>query len=904
MCRALLAGAFGLSCASPRPTQRAPEPPQGDQAGLGRGPDPAAPAYYVDAGTPTYYVNGASGSDTAPGTSPALAFKTIGRAAAIAKPGDLVSVGPGVYTETVVIDGFAGAAGRTAFHADPVGGAVLQGEPAGDGTRKQAKNRFLVRRPNVTLDGFVVRDTSQGAISYLDAPGGLVERSTVTDVKANGVEFAGSGGRVIDSVVVGAQVGVYFVRPSGGAVIGCTLVRNGTAIKVRKSTGVVIFDNLLSDNGTGITIEVSGGDTVRSDHNLFHSGILGVWTSPEGANVGSLEEWQALTGQDLHSLRGDPMLIHAKTGDFTPGAPPTSTWSSAARAGLRVAQFSGETAPETDMLGRRPGAGITAAVGALFVPAAEPGNPLATIDMPLDGRLTAAVFDASGQSVRELLHDYPAGKGKQEVYWDGTDDNAKKLPPGRYSWRAIAHQVHGVDDGSVGNSGTPPYGGTHVPMGTNGLAADPVGNWYTFTFWDEAGEEIAKYDADGKLVWTPLYYLRNSHAFAIAAAADNKYLFVGLANVVRQEGKHSFFSTQVRRLDAATGAPANFPLPAKGTPAPAENDRNVIDVAPVQSEPWDSVTNYTPEARRKRFTICGMACDDKQVWITDCSGSRVESFDKETGARLVSFRVEEPRGVGVAPSGNLWVARRGDRVSEYTRAGTATGREITGLADPTFATFGGPSHHLYISESGPGHVLEYDVSGRSPARLRSFGRRVDGPGPVSPDTFRGALGGLAVDTQGRVIVDDSGTARILRYSPDFELLETRTSDSTMRPFVDEREPDVLISDHREYQVDYESGRWALTHDWQPGGGIRRTLSNGRAYLFQLGTTRAMGVLIWAVEGDGAGTRLRESAMVGARWIRSEARCSGPRDVRVHMAGYEWRWPDAGQRGHLGEEARR
>ena len=45
-----------------------------------------------------------------------------------------------------------------------------------------------------------------------------------------------------------------------------------------------------------------------------------------------------------------------------------------------------------------------------------------------------------------VLAGYPAAKGKLPIRWDGKDDLGRKALPGQYGWRAIVHNVRGVDD--------------------------------------------------------------------------------------------------------------------------------------------------------------------------------------------------------------------------------------------------------------------------------------------------------------------------------------------------------------------------------------------------------------------------------------------------------------------------
>ena len=72
---------------------------------------------------------------------------------------------------------------------------------------------------------------------------------------------------------------------------------------------------------------------------------------------------------------------------------------------------------------------------ATVVMADEPqpaGLPISfTVEKP--GHVSAAVYDAEGRLVRELLHAVPMSAGKQSLIWDGLDRDGQALPAGEYT---------------------------------------------------------------------------------------------------------------------------------------------------------------------------------------------------------------------------------------------------------------------------------------------------------------------------------------------------------------------------------------------------------------------------------------------------------------------------------------
>ena len=81
----------------------------------------AFPAWLAAA---TLHVDGANGSDSANGLTPATAWRTIQRAANVVNPGDLVSIQPGVYAESVAISRTGTAALPITFRATGPGVVV------------------------------------------------------------------------------------------------------------------------------------------------------------------------------------------------------------------------------------------------------------------------------------------------------------------------------------------------------------------------------------------------------------------------------------------------------------------------------------------------------------------------------------------------------------------------------------------------------------------------------------------------------------------------------------------------------------------------------------------------------------------------------------------------------------
>lgn len=807
----------------------------------------------------TWHVNGAGGNDKNPGDSPIEAFETIGRAARASKPGDTVLVAPGTYGERVNVGGFRDAAERTVFRAEPLGKAVLAGE--------EKQFRFSIRRPKVSIIGFVCKASREHAIDFHEpAHDGLVRQCILFDNTLDGVFFRKCRGGRVESTVCArnGRHGVWFLESDGGVAVNNTLFGNkASGLCIDRTPRVVAFNNLVADNGVGIRLREAEG--LRCDHNLLWGGFLGQVHGSDwlfGASAGTLADWRELSGHDAHSLSGDPLLADSKAADFPLVATVSGVRSPAYRPGLRVERFADIQAPTTDAFGRTVGPNTAAGVGAMWLPESPVGGHPILLDVPSEGQVSLAIVDAKGQLIRTLLAGYPAAKGRLEVRWDGRGALGEAVPPGQLGWRAIVHNVRGIDDGSAGDTGKPPYGKHQVSDGVCDLAVDAKGDLYEMSFWDESGHCLRKLHADGTADWVIPFYIRNTAGgLGTAVATDGKYVFGALVRQRNDKGVRRV-ADHVRRLFAADGRPANFPA------AEGRKPDNLIEVNPEKPEGWVHAQRHSAQQSRELFSIRGLALDAKRLFVSDYYRERIVAYDKETGAKLSEFAVPKPLGIAVAPDGTLWVANSGNRVTQYALDGKRKA-EIDGLKDPYAVTFGGPKQGLYVTEMEAGQIREYAIEGGTPRLVRTLGRAADGPGPVKPDVFRfGEYCGIAVDGKGRISVTDKGNHRVQRFHPDGTLWQSLYSDFVAAPFVDLREPDILMSGSRQYRVDYATGQWEFTHNWAPADGkfstgrvLRRKLPNGRDYLFHLGGHRG-GVVVYAIEGEG----MRRSAMLGGRWM--------------------------------------
>ncbi len=448
---------------------------------------------------------------------------------------------------------------------------------------------------------------------------------------------------------------------------------------------------------------------------------------------------------------------------------------------------------------------------ALTLPAWAAETEIGTVTMPLDGNLSAAIYEPGGQIVRTLLSAAPQTKDAVvKLVWDGKDDAGKPAPAGKYLWKSLASRAKGVDDGWIGEMANPPYGElSEHGANVEAVAVDSDGNVYETSGWEEAHQELRVWSSDGK----GLRYRGAQGGSGIAV--DDKYVYQLAENKVRRYTKEKFLMRY-----------------------------------------WTGTLHGTIEMKDG---VMALGVGKDAIWV--CGKDRVELHDKLTGDVTKTIAITAPLAATVDARGYGWVANSGDRVTEYAPDGTK-GREITGLKKPGALTFGGPQQHLYIGEVATGRVLEYELATLKQVNALFSAAK---PGQVSDTALYWPLTGrasLAVDAQGRITVADIGGHRVLTFTSEGKLLCQRYSEMVMAPLVDAQAAhDLVLSHNMEYEVNYqpgpEYGKWKVLNNWcGTYNGVRRKLGN-RQYIFSINNGKK--IAVYDVKDDA----MRPCAVIGA-----------------------------------------
>jgi hypothetical protein len=285
----------------------------------------------------------------------------------------------------IAINGSDAAHGWAPYAGRPRQDIVLENnETSGNNTRDflsiyQAGGLKASNSCNgVRITGHVARSNGGPAVWFdLGCTQITVERSILQDNR-RGIEFEISGQAVLSgNLVTGSEEhGIYVNASSDVSVVGNTLDGNGFGVVIHGEpreehpalTGNAVSNNIIAHTRSADLVVYVGGDAQgnTSDYNLYDPGSGGVrlsWTATSRYDIThtDLQAFAAQTGQDGHSLVGDPRWVAPSAGDYRLGA-----GSPAIGAGRPT---SGAAAPD---LGAFPAAGAAAARGA--VRAAAPGG--------------------------------------------------------------------------------------------------------------------------------------------------------------------------------------------------------------------------------------------------------------------------------------------------------------------------------------------------------------------------------------------------------------------------------------------------------------------------------------------------------------------------------------------------
>ncbi len=223
----------------------------------------------AEAGAATHLYVSTTGKDTNAGTSSGAPLRTIQRAANLAKPGYVVHVAPGTYTETINSSVNGTATARIRFVSDVKYGAILK-PVSGAHTMWSQEGGYT------DIDGFQINGYGSTSVRigiYLNGGNSSVVNSWIHDVAMNsGCNNMGGGGIVTDQSR-GKAYGNYGiignkVNTVGG---GCSYIQG-----IYHNSSGKIINNVVSGTSQAINLGHDNHNTLIANNTLFGNSGYGV----------------------------------------------------------------------------------------------------------------------------------------------------------------------------------------------------------------------------------------------------------------------------------------------------------------------------------------------------------------------------------------------------------------------------------------------------------------------------------------------------------------------------------------------------------------------------------------------------------------------------------------------------
>lgn len=437
---------------------------------------------------------------------------------------------------------------------------------------------------------------------------------------------------------------------------------------------------------------------------------------------------------------------------------------------------------------------------------AEPKPIVIPFDLTKVGNVSAAIYDAKGHLVRELLQGVAKAPGKHFMVWDGLDRDGNSLPAGDYTWKLL--QTPGLKARyvmSVGSNFPPGTDwstacgpGTHVsPFG---IAVDKTGIYVSAHTTENIETCMLKMTPDGKTrLWSALH--ARAWDGALSLAVDGGEVFM-LGHVRTEDAR---VEPEKRRkqlvyvFDAATGKLAQRTI--SGT-----NVGNLPIKLDVQ---WDQAVND--------MDATDMDAHGGVLVVAYEKRNALRLYDPKTGELLDTAEVAAPQGVTVGAGGMVYVAT-GDRVVKLSRTSKKPIEVARGLGKPGRLDVDRSSGELLVFVAGTQQIQRFAADGKLLSTYGEKGGRKEGLHDAKAQRSFAGFADLCADGAGGFYVTESTTAprRTAHFARDGSVLREWYGGQRWAPHAatEGDNPNVLwVGSHYGWimrvLVDYEKKSWTV-----------------------------------------------------------------------------------------------
>jgi parallel beta-helix repeat protein len=448
-------------------------------------------SYYVNDATLTYdNWCTAIGNDANDGLSPSTPKATVRNVLDEynLEPGDRVRIDTGTYTidwpsYISMSSSDEGAYGSpVVFEASPYGVTLDGGLLTGEGAVWS-----LLRTNHVTIttaESAKYPGVSQrwmrmsgafGAVRIWDCRGFSLSRTEIVGSAYWGVDiYAGYRANLSNNLIHGCERGGIVVGNSSFVTIDNNTITENPKFGVKLAWGTVsptLQNNIITADGTGnvaLTLDESANPLI-CDYNNYYLTNGATWATWGTGGV-TLDQWRALTGSDMNSLRQDPLFVDPANGDYhlasTVGSYHDGTWtadgahSPCVDAGTPTSSVANEPLPNGRLVnlgayGNTEQASISTS---LYVVTTEAANVI-NVRLGLAG-VSRHRIDINGMvttydpAIAQIHIDGLGGNDQITILGTDQDENVT-LVPGAVDMEGDTYQIHATSvEGITVNAGT------------------------------------------------------------------------------------------------------------------------------------------------------------------------------------------------------------------------------------------------------------------------------------------------------------------------------------------------------------------------------------------------------------------------------------------------------------------
>ena len=462
-----------------------------------------------------------------------------------------------------------------------------------------------------------------------------------------------------------------------------------------------------------------------------------------------------------------------------------------------------------------------------------------TLDKP--GNVSAAIYDAQGGLVRELLHAAPKTAGGHALIWDGLDRDGGALPAGEYTWKLL--QTPGLKATYLMSLGSnfPPGDNWRTACGPGthsspfGIAVDESGVYVAANTTENIETCMLKMSPDGaSRLWTALH--PRPWDGALSLAVDDGEIFM-LGHHKHIDGRVALAQRRKQLLyvyEAATGRLAKRTV--AGT---------AVGAYPVMIDvQWDHATDD--------MDASDMDAHAGVLVVAYKKRNALRWYDPQTGKLLDTAEVPSPAGLTVGADGVVFVST-GDRIVKLSQTKRAPSDFITGLDKPGRLDVDHASGELLVYESGTQQIKRFSSTGALLNTYGAPGGRQEGLYDEAAKSNFAGFADLCADGKGGFYVTEATAAprRSAHFAKDGALTREWYGGQRWAPHAapEGDDPNVMwvCSQYgwvMRVLVDYERKSWSVhscyrykgladglvDDSWNEGGYFRVYKHDGATYL--------------------------------------------------------------------------